>query len=498
MIKVSSITKGPQHLYNDTQYTHYGVDVMINHPDGYVVSGGGDYHAKIWHPDTLQVIRNFHANTHHDITAIAVSHSGKYVATGHGSAGGVHLWDVESDKLVWHYERLMYIKAIAFDESDATVTALNGPDSRYMFDARTGDRLFQSDGDGSCESLAMQRNGKLFFVAKRQTLTAHQTSTGKLIWRISDFTDGEQIEEIRLLPDEEHMAVIFGENRIALVRNADGALGQRLILAVEDQSWNHEFPLAVTPDLGIMAIATDSGRLLFYRTTDGSYLASHQMDEKLDIKSLLFSHDGTKLIVGDGAYDRGETFVLRVERLGAATVSPFDGIEWKRPLFSAFDKFILDNNLNIVSGYYHNDAFITDIKSMEPDRLSSMVDLIRESAAGSGGNFVNILKKIFDRAKKCDAHSLAAEVAILMLRYGLPSAGAVIHDAWGMMAYCAEEGCKYLLTYPLDTLSDAARSMLSRNLTMAIAVNDELDDIGISGLNELKRLLISHGIKETT
>lgn len=494
MIKILSTTNGPQHIYQGTKHTYYGADVMINHPDGQVISAGGDYHTKIWYPDTQQVVRNFHASSHHDIKTIAVSTSGKYVATGHGSWGGVHLWDVESGNLAWQYEKLMYIKAIAFAEGDTVVIALAGPNGRYIFDVRTGEQLVKIDGEGSCDSLSMQKNGKLFFVAKGQILMAHDASTGKLIWRISEFTDDEQIENIASLPNDEYMAVVYGENHIVFVRNADGALGHRLTLAMEDQQWNYEFPFAVTPDLEVTAIATESGRIFFYRTMDGSCLGSHQIDKNVNIKSLLFSQDGSKLIVGDSSYERGETFVLGFERLDAATVFAFDGIEWKTPVLSAFDKFILDNDLNIVSGYYHNADFITAIHSMDIDQLHSMVKLIRESAAGSGGNFVNILKKVFDRAKECNANSLAAEVSILMLRYGLPSTDAVIHDAWGMMAFCAEEGCKYLLSYPLDTLSDAAKTMLARNLDRATAVNDGLDDIGISSLDELKQLLIDHGI----
>ena len=156
---------------------------------------------------------------------------------------------------------------------------------------------------------------------------------------------------------------------------------------------------------------------------------------------------------------------------------------------SDFDRFVLDNNLTIKAGYYHNDAFIEQIRSSDPDNLRYYVDMIRDSGEASGGNFSVILEAILERAKACGEDLIAAEASIMLIREGLPSAGAVIHDAWGMMAWCAEKGCDYLQTCPLDSLPDALRSTLARNLEHAMAVDDALDDLGVPGLKALQHRL---------
>lgn len=139
MLQITAVIEGPTHLYKDERYTLNGADVLLNHPRGYVVSGGGDHHTKVWDPATLEVMHNFHAGTHHDIKALAVSHDGKFVVSGHGSWGGVHLWDMNTGKLLWCQEKIMYVEALAFDDSDSTVVALSG-DRNHSFDVQNGVR----------------------------------------------------------------------------------------------------------------------------------------------------------------------------------------------------------------------------------------------------------------------------------------------------------------------------------------------------------------------
>lgn len=486
MLKITETIEGPTHLYQDERYTLKGADVMINHPRGYVVSGGGDHHTKVWDPATLEVMHNFHAGSHHDIKALAVSRNGDFVASGHGSWGGVHLWDVNTGKLLWCDEKLMYIEALAFDETDSTVVALSG-DQYFIFDVQTGDRLAEIDHHDSGEYQAIQQNARRFFVADESNLTAFDAATGRPVWRLNDVTDGDDIENLKILPGDEHLAVIHGEDRITFVQTGDGALGQRLTLAMDDQCWPLEFPFAVSPDLQLLAIVTEDSQVRFYRTRDGSLIASHQIHEDLKLfESLLFTEDGTRLIAGSA---RGTTLVLSLDRPETASESPFDGTEWQRPNASDFDRFVLDNNLTVQAGYYHNHEFIEQIRSSDPDRLRYYVDMIRDSGEGSGGNFSMILEAILERAKECREELIAAEASIILLREGLPSAGVVIHDAWGMMAWCAEKGCHYLQNYPLNSLPDELQSTLASNLARAIEIDEALGDLGVPGLKDLESRL---------
>ncbi|WP_328188211.1 WD40 repeat domain-containing protein [Marinobacter sp. OP 3.4] len=492
MLRITDTAEGPTHLYQDGRYTLNGADVMVSHPRGYVVSGGGDHHTKVWDPATLEVMHNFHAGTHHDIKALAVSHNGNFVASGHGSWGGVHLWDMDTGKLLWCQENLMYVEALAFDESDSTVVALSG-DQYHIFDVQTGDQLAENDLNDSSDYQVIQQSARRFFVADEQNLTAFDAATGKPVWRLDDFTDGDEIENLKMLPGDHHLAVVHGKDRVTFVRTDDGALGQSLTLAMDDQRWQLDFPLAVSPDLQLLAIVTRTSQIRFYRTRDGSLVASHQIDGNLKLfESLLFTEDGNRLVVGNAL---GMTLVLGLERPETGADSPFDGTEWQRPNVSDFDRFILDNNLTIKAGYYHNDGFIEQIRSSDPDRLRYFVDMIRESGEGSGGNFSVILEAILGRAREHQEDLIAAEASILLIREGLPSAGAVIHDAWGMKAWCAEKGCAYLQTYPLDALSDDLQATLARNLERAIAINEELDDLGVPGLKDLESRLEHPGSK---
>mgnify|MGYP001627798263 FL=1 len=482
MLRITDTAEGPTHLYQAEKYTLKGADVMINHPRGYVVSGGGDHHTKVWDPATLEVMHNFHAGTHHDIKALAVSHNGNFVVSGHGSWGGVHLWDMDTGKLLWCHAKIMYVKALAFDDSDSTVVALSG-DRYRIFDVQTGDQLAENDLDDSSDYQVIQQNAKRFFVADELNLTAFDTATGKPVWRLNDFTDGDGIENLKMLAGDDHLAVVHGKDRITFVRTDDGALGQRLTLAMDDQRWQLDFPLAVSPDLQLLAIVTRTSQIRFYRTRDGGYVASHQIEGNLKLfESLLFTEDGSRLVVGNAL---GMTLVLGLERPETGADFPFDGTEWQRPMASDFDRFILDNNLTVQAGYYHNDEFIEQIRSSDPDVLRHYIDMIRESGEGGGGNFSVILEAILGRARECGDDRIAAEASIILIREGLPSAGAVIHDAWGMMAWCAEKGCDYLQTYPLYALPDDLRATLVRNLERAIPIDEALDDLGVPGLQEL-------------
>jgi WD40 repeat protein len=109
------------------------------------VNQAGGQELILWDVPSCSLVRRFEMNENEDVTGIAFSSDGKWVATGTAYNKRIILWDVSTGREIrrFSYQDYQYffpIFDLAFGPEDRTILA-PGPDGLYLWDVQTGERI---------------------------------------------------------------------------------------------------------------------------------------------------------------------------------------------------------------------------------------------------------------------------------------------------------------------------------------------------------------------
>jgi WD40 repeat protein len=236
-------------------------------PDGTrLVSGGEDFTVRVWELATGKLLADMTAPQTHEIKCLAVSPDGKYALSGHGSYGGVKLWDLEAGTLAHDLLKAMYIDGVGFSKDSGEAVASKGGTRFWVWTVATGAAKKEAkDEQGKSAPSAISPDGKLNIV---------QTKTGL---KLTTLPGGKKLRELA------HPAAIHS--------------------------------IAFDPDGTRIAAGDAKGGWAVWNVANGTVVASAQGSGKFDDRCESIGFVGDRLAIGRGR--NGVTFV----GLDGATVS---------------------------------------------------------------------------------------------------------------------------------------------------------------------------------
>ena len=258
--------------------------------DDRVLCGSDDHTCSLWSltgPRRLQV---FQAKTH-DVKCVAVSSDGARVAAGHGSWGGVKLWDLHTGALVHELDdSIMYVGAVGFvagtrGQPPLLLCAVKGAHV-WSWNAATGDVVKEpDDADGRSTPVAVSADGTALRATKA-TATLHRLPGLK------------KTAELSALPHDVQLVALSTDGSRAAAADDDGAV----------RSWStSDASVVVDVDGGggfeasACALAVQGDRVAFTDNDRTLHVVTARGRRSLPVGragSLAFSGDGERLAVG--------------------------------------------------------------------------------------------------------------------------------------------------------------------------------------------------------
>ena len=448
-----------------------GVNAYAVLDEDRIISGGDDKRIRIWNWNNGEEQQQLWAESHYDITCLRVSHNKKYLASGHGTSGGVHLWSLESGELLWAEDDLSNIYDVAFSADDSSVTVLQGADHALTFKVSDG-KFMHRIGDRYKSSVALLSNDALYgFTMDSGSLRSFNCRDGKERWSIpikAKFA-------LAISADDSMLAVLDENKQIHLVRCEDGAIGTSIVPDPQTQDNYAGKVLAFSPDGNTLAYVFSEQYLTFWNVSDGRLIAEHKFEKSTNYKCFQFLADGKRFVLGDwhGTNLLGE---FHVEASADKTE-----IQWQQQIRSQFDNFVAEFDLKKSDDYWVSETFNQFIEQADTAALLPYVELLIDLDSERGGTPIDLLDKLLTKIKSADAHHpVIKDIAIEMLRLGSLSAGAALHDAWGMKVSFTEQAATQLAEMDLSSLSPAQMEKLIRCFKQAVNFAIELSQIDVT------------------
>lgn len=291
---------------------------------GRVLTGSGDWTAKLWDAGTGQLIHTFKHDW--DVMSVAFSPDGRSVLTGSGDPEA-KLWDASTGEEIRSFKHGWEGTSCVVFSPDGTkvVTAGGGYDTRYgksfmpkakIWDARTGElirtlRAFESRADSyhprfvdvtdpfvpyhAFSSVAFSPDG-------RQLLTGTMRMTATKLWDIEtgevirtfDISEMAGAEAVAFSPDGSRLVV--SGNRYGTAELWD-AISWKRVRTLHGHT-SRVNSVAFSPDGRWVLTGSNDDTAKLWDTRTGHERCSIRHDR--DVTSVAFSPDGSKVLTGSG------------------------------------------------------------------------------------------------------------------------------------------------------------------------------------------------------
>jgi WD40 repeat protein len=256
-----------------------------------LVSGGDDHTVRVWDLATGKAIRAFSAESTHDVTCLAVSSDGRYVLSGHGSYGGVKLWDLEAGVLARDLlPTTMYIDAVGFAGVEPVA-------------AKGGTRMWAWKLDGTVKKAPKDDSAKRVpcAIAPDGKVLAAQIKGGA---KLAAIPGGKKLRD--LSHDAEIKCLAFDATGAHVAAGDEGGGWSVWNVATGEVVGSKVGGGEFDDRLVSIALSPDGSKLAFghgrdgvtVATVDGAIVAEHAIS-RMTIEALAFSPDGKRLAAGE-------------------------------------------------------------------------------------------------------------------------------------------------------------------------------------------------------
>ena len=280
----------------------HSVDAVTFVDDDNVFCGSDDHTLSLWNVATNTRRHVFIAKTH-GAECVAVDVDGIHAVSGHGSWGGVCLWNLETGALVHQLdETLMYVSAVGFFQprvGDREVIAHVGG-GLFRWSIVTGAAVKAPDHGGKKHPTAFTSTSVLRALPKSTTLSALPGEK-----KLRDF-DAVARAQCAAFSRDGKFAGVGGDN--GAVRVVDVESGA-VVFANEGAGEFKDTIKAIALDGSRVAVGTQGGAVIAARFAGDGLGRDVTAVDKMSIRSLAFSPSGKRLAVG--CYD-GTVRVFRV------------------------------------------------------------------------------------------------------------------------------------------------------------------------------------------
>ncbi|HEX5751200.1 MAG TPA: PQQ-binding-like beta-propeller repeat protein [Archangium sp.] len=464
--------------------------------------GGNDHRLRLYSLGTGAVLQDVKGKNH-DIQCLAVSRDERWAAVGHGSWGGVHLWDLNTGELRWAHPAQMYIKAVAFSPEGERVFVGKAGNHVQVMDVASGEvRAEHGDDSTSCDRFIFSPECRLFIVGREGTLTACDALTGREVWCQPEAHMGA-ISALAVSPGGRFLASGGGDGKVrvwelttgipyaTLVPNADEVQGVEDALDLSIQC------LAFSRSGGWVASGAHRHAIRIWDLRTRVEVAGFIPESTLlGLTCLSFGETHARLVAGTRS---GRPLVFAVEaeagtpaeetRLLPGGSTPAAAVSSPgRPL----ERF----ELRTQEGYLQSEALRVLIGDTQTpvNQLLEIARALVQEAAGSPhrGSPVGLLWPLYEKVREKDA-VMARTLAAELLGSVLPSSDAIGHDSRGELIPFARRLVGELLQADVTQLPAKLRTMLVRAYSQVCSVcaglNIGLDCVPL-GLHLLMQLMV--------
>ncbi len=264
--------------------------------DRLAAAGGADGYIRLWSPRTGSRLRLLHEGS--PVTALAFSPDGGALAA--AGPGQLTVWNpgpgTRERSLPLARPRDVQVLEAGYTASGSFLvaamwpTAVTGPNPYVeAWATRTWKPVLTTASSGSFSTVALAPAGNGFAVADGQGIQLWNLGTGKLT---AQLPTGTAPSRLAFVPGS--------QSRLLLAGNSDGTVTEWDIATRRPVSTRPGGPgpvraLAVSPDGTMAAVAGQASEISIYSLADGRLLTTLAVDTQR-INSLVFSHDGTRLL----------------------------------------------------------------------------------------------------------------------------------------------------------------------------------------------------------
>ncbi len=316
-IKILSRT-GP---LQKTDIDHCGVAAYLALGQDLIISAGTDNRTRLWNWRTGKEEAIFFADSHFDIECMAVSHDQTRLVTGHGSWGGVHVWDLITHNLVWCFPQKMHIHSVAFNSDDSKIYMKYAFNTVRVFDAQDGKHLQTINENSHSSSLStFSLDGETLYHFDARVVRAMQTATGEDLW-------GTVIKGNRLLilsHDGQYLALLNDNKDIQILRTSDGALGPLLNTDSQLIGETDDLSLCFTRDHCHILLAHGGSHIQLWNIADQTLCKETLLEDNTNFQDIIVLADNQRFVLGDrhGTQYLGELSIPTGIDLSALTWKP--------------------------------------------------------------------------------------------------------------------------------------------------------------------------------
>ncbi|VAW82907.1 hypothetical protein MNBD_GAMMA12-1910 [hydrothermal vent metagenome] len=273
----------------------FGVATYLTLDQDLVISAGTDNRIRIWNWITGKEEKIFFADSHFDIQCMAISKDKTQLATGHGSSGGVHMWDLITNKLIWCFPRKQSIHSVAFNADDSKIYMKHAFNTIMVFDAQDGKHLQTINDNPNSSSLStFSMNGNTLYYFDARVVRAMQTETGKELWGTS--VKGNR--RLILSHDGKYLALLNSSKQIQIVRTSDGAMGPLLDTDSELMGEVDDLALCFTHDNYHILLAHGGKHLQLWNIADQTLCIEYLLDDDSNFKDIIILADNQRFALG--------------------------------------------------------------------------------------------------------------------------------------------------------------------------------------------------------
>lgn len=451
---------------------HSGVEVYAMLDQDRIISAGTDNCIRVWNWNTGVEEKLLFSDSHHAIQCMAVSHNKTRLATGHGSWGGVHVWDLVSGDLVSCLEDEMYISSVAFSEDDSLVFMHHAHNQVVTLNADTCEvRHVVNKDQGSGALSVFSQDGSILYYFDAKSVYAMESATGKEIWQTVIAGDRCFV----LSPDGDRLALLDQDHKIRILRSRDGATGPILNTDYDFMGPYDDIALAFTVDGEHIVMACGEFFIQLWHIASGELCCQAAIKEETHFKDLMVLPDNKRFVFGDW---HGNNY------LGELKITPSETdneINW---IIRAPDEFMLFRRQYSLAknGYYwESDKFIQKLSETAVDELVACAQLLMSPEAKLETLTVGLLAGIQTRLQKLDAgNPVIVDILIDILQQATASAGVALHDSHGMMDSYATDSAKTISQFDHSQLSKNQWDRLLQVYQQVKVFEEELEQIGVS------------------
>lgn len=264
------------------------VDAIAFVDDDTVFCGSADHTCSLWNLATAERRFVFTAKVH-DVRCVAVTPDRRYAVSGHGSWGGVCVWDLTTGALVHQLdESLMYVSAVGFFQPRAggpeVIAHVGGGLVRWSL--LTGAVVKADDHEGKKFPTAFSSTHVLRALPKRITWSSLPGEK-----KVAEFGDVPRAQCAAVSLSGRRAGVGGGNGLVRVVDVDSGAV----LYSVETDAGFDASVTAIALGDDLIVYGTQGGQVIV--VADGRVVESLRVDG-MAIRSLALSHNGKRLAVG--------------------------------------------------------------------------------------------------------------------------------------------------------------------------------------------------------